>query len=237
MARFVLVHGSCHTARCWQELIQELTRLGHGARALDLPGRGADRRPPDALTLRDGAEEILQGIEEAPAILVAHSAGGYPAGLAAELAPEKVARLVFLCAYVPRDGASVVDRRKESVEQPLMPALRRGPPGTYAFDPAQSPALFCHDVAPDVAARAVAALVPEPVRPQSDPIRVTERYGSVPKSYIRCTQDRAIPPAHQTLMAAAIPEKDRYDMPTSHSPFLADPAGLAALLHRIAGGV
>lgn len=233
MARFVLVHGSCHTAACWQDLIAELGRLGHDARAPDLPGRGGDTRPPDSLTLRDAGRAILD-TTDAPAILVGHSAGGYPIGQTAEMAPEMVRRLVYLCAYVPRDGASVTDRRKEQEAQPLLPALRRGPPGCYVFDPGQAPALFCHDLPAARAAEAVRALVPEPVAPQSEPIRPGANYHSVPKSYIRCTEDRAIPPAHQALMARAIPEEDRYDMPTSHSPFLSDPAGLAALLHRIA---
>jgi alpha-beta hydrolase superfamily lysophospholipase len=36
--RFVLVHGAAHGAWCWERLIGELTRLGHEAIAVDLPG-------------------------------------------------------------------------------------------------------------------------------------------------------------------------------------------------------
>ena len=37
MARFLLIHGSCHGAWCWRDLLGELANLGHDAHAIDLP--------------------------------------------------------------------------------------------------------------------------------------------------------------------------------------------------------
>ena len=37
MARFLLIHGSCHGAWCWRDLLPELAARGHEARAIDLP--------------------------------------------------------------------------------------------------------------------------------------------------------------------------------------------------------
>jgi hypothetical protein len=57
----------------------------------------------------------------------------------------------------------------------------------------------------------------------------------VPRSYITCADDRAIPPDFQRRMAADLAPEDRHALPTSHSPFFAAPDRLAALLDRIAG--
>ncbi|MDP6484520.1 MAG: alpha/beta fold hydrolase, partial [Nitrospinota bacterium] len=41
---YVLVHGSCHGAFCWEEVIKHMEKQGKRAYALDLPGHG-DRIP------------------------------------------------------------------------------------------------------------------------------------------------------------------------------------------------
>ncbi len=56
---------------------------------------------------------------DAPAIVVGHSMGGYPITAAAERAPERVERLVYLCAYVPAPGMSLADMRRDGPRQPL----------------------------------------------------------------------------------------------------------------------
>ncbi|WIY00834.1 hypothetical protein QRX60_43415 [Amycolatopsis mongoliensis] len=62
----------------------------------------------------------------------------------------------------------------------------------------------------------------------------------MPHSYVRLTDDRALPPATQDLMIA---EADRltpdssfavHSLPGGHSPFPTRPAELAELLGRIA---
>jgi pimeloyl-ACP methyl ester carboxylesterase len=45
MAEFLLIHGSCHGAWCWRDVLPELERLGHSARAIDLPSHGVDQTP------------------------------------------------------------------------------------------------------------------------------------------------------------------------------------------------
>lgn len=86
MAALLLVHGSCHGAWCWREVIPALEALGHAARAIDLPAHGEDRTPAAAATLDGYAGAILAAIG-APVTLVAHSAAGYPATPDARPAP------------------------------------------------------------------------------------------------------------------------------------------------------
>lgn len=234
MARFLLVHGSCHGAWCWDDTIRALESRGHAATAIDLPGHGNDPTPPGDATLRACGEAVLAELRE-PAIVVGHSWGGFPVTQAAEIAPEKIRHLVYLCAYVPRSGHSLATMRELSDEQPLLPAIRRTEDGlSFTFDPDMVPDLFYHDCPPEAVARAMPRLRPQPIAPQRTPLDVTERSADLPRSYIRCTEDRAIPPAFQAEMAAGFAPEARFDLAASHSPFLSRPDELAALLDHVA---
>ena len=234
MARFVLIHGACHTGWCWHLVIPELLARGHHVTAPDLPGRGGDPRPHSELTLEDYAKTVLDHAEQ-PSVLVGHSAGGFPISRAAELAPWRVQRLVYLCAFLPEDGRSLVDMANAWPEPPLKGIARQtADRAGYEVDEAADDTRFYHGLRADLRAEARARLVAEPMQPHTQPIALGQNWRRVPRSYIRCTQDLTISPDAQAEMAQRCDPKDRYDMPTGHSPFLEDPEGLAALLSRIA---
>lgn len=235
MADFLLIHGSCHGAWCWRDVIPELTARGHNARAIDLPGHGGDLTPISRITLRAYADAILKAITK-PVTLVGHSMAGYPISLAAELAPEKIRRLIYLCAYVPKGDMTLADMRREAPYQPLMQAVLRAEDGkSFRIDPAQTGKVFYHDCPEGTTAYANIRLCAQAVLPQETPCPLGRNWAGVPRSYIRCTDDRTIPPEYQVTMTADWPGEDVFEMPTGHSPFFADPAGLATLLTRIAG--
>ncbi|APZ52080.1 alpha/beta fold hydrolase [Salipiger abyssi] len=237
MARFLLVHGSSHGAWCWRDVLPALAARGHEATAIDLPGHGADDTPPEGITLGSYVQAILEALPE-PAILVGHSMAGVPITQTAEEAPERVRRLVYLCAYRPGGtGDSVATLRRRQSEQPLLPAIRRDPGrASFHFAPDMSRDLFYHDCSDAAVEFAMANLCSQAIPPQAEGVRLAGRAETVPQSYIVCGEDHAIPPAYQREMAAALPPEDVYERPWSHSPFLSDPEGLAALLDRIAQG-
>ncbi len=233
MTRFLLVHGSAHGAWCWDDLIPHLVGAGHSAQAIDLPSHGADPTHPHDVTLERYAETIVAALEE-PSMIVAHSMAGFPATLAADMAPTKVAKLIYLCAHVPQPGKSIIDMRELADSQPLADTMIPSDDGrTVTIDPTKAIAKFYHDVPADRAAWAVSQLCPQAVLPQATPYPASN--GTIhARHYIRCMDDRAIPPALQVKYTADWPEADVSDLPTSHSPFLSDPAALAALLDGIA---
>ncbi|MEC3861413.1 alpha/beta fold hydrolase [Mesobacterium sp. TK19101] len=236
MSEIVLIHGSCHGAWCWRDVAPVLEALGHDVRAIDLPSHGEDPTPLEAVTLAGYAEAVLAAIR-GRAVVVGHSMAGFPISLAAEMAPEKIARLVYLCAYLPWDGYSLVEMRKAAPRHPILKALRRSEDGTcFSFDPAHAREVLYHDCSDDAVAFALAHLRPQPITPQDTKIALGDRFAGVAKSYIRCRQDSAIPAEFQDEMSAGLAPGDVYDLPGSHSPFLADPAGLAKLIDRIARG-
>ena len=234
MAEFLLIHGSCHGAWCWRDVLPELARGGHAARAIDLPSHGVDQTSIKDVTLDLYRDAILAAID-APVVLVGHSMAGFPIAAAAEKAPEKIARLVNLCAYAPFSGYSLVEMRKLAKRQPLLDAIEKSADG-LSWTPIVSKAreTFYHDCSDEVVAFAQAHLTPQAILPQATKLELGANYNSVAKSYIRCADDRTIPPEFQTEMAARFATEDRHEMQTSHSPFFADPKGLAHLLDKIA---
>jgi pimeloyl-ACP methyl ester carboxylesterase len=112
MATFVLVHGAWHGGWCWQKVIPFLEAAGHevyaptltglAERASELsPDIGLDTHIQDVVGLLQ--EKNLQGV-----ILVGHSYGGMVITGVVDQAPERIAHLVYLDTFVPRDGESMV---------------------------------------------------------------------------------------------------------------------------------
>lgn len=234
MSDILLVHGAAHGAWCWHRVIPALAALGHRARALDLPSHGDDTTDPATVTLDAYARAILEATE-GPTILVGHSMGGFPITAAAEIAPDRVSALVYLCAYLPKPGLSLAEMRRAGPRQPLAGSFRIDETRTtFTFDPEQAPALFYHDCPPEDVSLALRSLCRQPIRPQETPIPDTTRAATRPRFYIRCTDDRAIPPEYQQSMAADLPPDHISTLPCGHSPFFAAPAALAQRIDAIA---
>lgn len=234
MSEFLLIHGSCHGAWCWRDVIPALADLGHTARAIDLPSHGTDKTPVNDVTLDMYIDAILDAIKT-PVVLVGHSMAGYPIAGAANKAPDKIAHLVYLCAYAPISGKSLVEMRKMAPRQPIMAAVQMSEDRqSFTIDPAQQRGLFYHDCPDEAVEYAARNLCPQAVLPQATPLTLGPNYDSVRKTYIRCADDQTIPPEYQLEMAARF--DDVHHIQTSHSPFFADPRGLATLLDQITKG-
>lgn len=234
MSDIVLVHGAAHGAWCWHRVLPLLQARGHRVRAIDLPSHGDDPTPPEAVTLDDYTRATLAAIDRR-AILVGHSMAGVVITAAAEAAPERIAGLIYLCAHLPRAGWSVASSRKAAARQPLagtfvMSADRK----TFTFDPAAIRDRFYHDCPDDDVALARTRLCPQAVLPQETPVPSTARAETLPRHYIRCTEDRAIPHEWQTELASILPPERVTTLPCGHSPFFAMPQALADRIDAIA---
>ncbi|WP_108884607.1 alpha/beta fold hydrolase [Pseudoprimorskyibacter insulae] len=235
MADILLVHGSGHGAWCWRDTIPALEALGHTVRAIDLPSHGQDTTPPEDVTLDLYAQTILDALN-GPTIVMGHSMGGYPISRAADLDPTHFQRLIYLCAYVPWDDHSLVEMRLRAPRQPIMKAIQKSEDRvTFSIKPEHAKEVFYHDCSDEQVAYALAHVTPQAILPQATKVTLGAKYKTVPRSYIVCRYDSAIPPEFQDTMAADFEPEDVYEMPTSHSPFFSDPDGLAALVTRIIG--
>jgi pimeloyl-ACP methyl ester carboxylesterase len=233
MSRFVLVHGAWHGAWCWEQVVPRLAARGHDARAIDLPGHGADPTPPGDVGwddyMRRMGEVLTEGDE--PPILVGHSLGGAVITGVADRWPERIRALVYLCAMLP-DGPGFFTRFQPA--SALAGGVRPAPDGSVMeLDPAVVREAFYHDCSDEDAARAAARLRPQPARAFGMSFELApERFGRVPRHYVECREDRAIDIATQRAMHARMP-CTVHTLDASHSPFLSMPDRLVEVLERV----
>jgi pimeloyl-ACP methyl ester carboxylesterase len=111
MATFVLVHGSWGGGWEWRFVDDRLSALGHKVYRPTLTGLGERRhlgRPETDLdTHIADVVAVLETEELTSVVLVGHSYGGAVVTGVVDRAPERLARLVYLDAFVPREGQSV----------------------------------------------------------------------------------------------------------------------------------
>jgi len=236
---YVLVHGACHGAWCWDEVAAKLRAKGHRVVTLDLPGHG--RRAAEVH--RAGVEAYGRAVANAMAlegisrgIVVGHSMGGLVIPKAAELAPGRVAHLVFLAAAVVPDGATLAGTLMAPAGRAMMAgnAASRGN-GTFLYPAEMAWARWMGDMPrsdPRVS-RALSLLTPQAVRPFVEAVDFRVFYGMrVPRTYIRCLQDKAVVPARAAECAARLGVKP-VDMDCAHNAMLSQPAALARILEKI----
>lgn len=201
---------------------------------LDLPAHGKDRTPAKEVTQQSYADRVCAALdaERERAVLVGHSMGGMVITQAAEQRPDRIAALVYLCAFLPRDGEALITIAESDPDGLVLPNLVFSDDGLTATLREGTPrAAFYGECSEADAAWATAHLVPDPSVGHTTPARTTAaRWGRVPRVYIECLRDRAIPIALQRRMYTASPCRKVFSLDTDHSPFLSAPQALADLL-------
>lgn len=233
MANFLLIHGSWHGAWCWERLLPLLKADGHRATAIDLPAHGDDRRFPWFTSLRGYGRRIVQAaraLEEKP-VLVGHSMGGLAITDAAAREPTAFAGLVYVCAYAPLPGDSLLalGQRDPATLVPTSTGLSFG---GVRIRPERARDVFYGACDEADAARATERLRPDPVPPLLQRLRhgPPER---LPRAYVECTEDRAISIGQQRMLAQRAGVRRVVTLEADHSPFLSAPHELAARLGEL----
>ncbi len=237
MATFILVHGAWHGGWCWRHVAPLLRSRGHEVHAPDLPGHGDDPAPIHLQTQDSYAQRIAEVVDacDGDVILVGHSLGGLVISAVAEADPERVRRLVYVSGFLPRDGDSVMRICSADPDNPMNSASVRTPDGQcVAVDPERLKEIFYPDCPDDDVAYARAYLCPAPLATMFGTVHVTpERFGRVPRTYIHCANDIALPLFVQEQMVTATPCETVLTMECGHSPFFAAPERLATYLDSL----
>src|SRR5678809_1441420 len=113
MASFVLVHGAWSGGWCYHKVAERLRSRGHLVFTPTLTGQG------ERAHLTAGTINLSLHIEDVLAVfkyeqlrdvvLAGHSYGGMVVTGVADRAPERVAALAYLDAFLPEDGQSLFD--------------------------------------------------------------------------------------------------------------------------------
>lgn len=238
MATYVLVHGSWHGAWCWEKIIPLLEQQGHTVFAPDLPGHGQDKTPLKQITLQsyiDCIHVVLQKAKE-PVILVGHSMAGITISQVAENWPEAVRELIYVAAFIPKDGEFMSEIVKRQPLTEYSQGIHAVPEEAALHFPLEQIYGFGYNRCDKAQ---VDALMPlfcvEPLRPYFDKVHLTpERFGKISRVYINCLDDHAVWHTSQMRMVKETP-CHVYALDCDHSPFYSVPDALAELLNRRGG--
>ena len=215
-----------------------LEQAGHHVVAPDLPGMGDDTTPLADVSLQswtDFLSELLDAQDE-PVVLVGHSRGGLNITAAAEARPGRIKRLVYLCAYLLRDGESIIGVTSENADSQILAKLIPSDDQvSVTLSDETLRELFYNGFSEDDIALALSRVCPEPLAPATTPVsRSDANFGRVPRTYIECLDDKAVPPSLQKQMYEGSPCERVISMPTGHSPFMSAPEELAGHLLELA---
>ncbi|BCA58133.1 alpha/beta fold hydrolase [Sphingomonas sp. HMP6] len=106
----VLVHGAWETAGIWGQVEAGLEKDGFRVRTVNLPGRPGNPVAPEkvSLALYQKAVSAMVDQEKGKVVLVGHSFAGFPISAEAEAEPARIKTLVYVAAYLPKDGQSLL---------------------------------------------------------------------------------------------------------------------------------
>jgi pimeloyl-ACP methyl ester carboxylesterase len=233
-----LVHGAFENVHIWDGLSAKLTADGYRVITIDLPGRVSTPMAPNKVSLELYRDTVLKAIadESRPVVMVGHSFGGFPISAVAEAAPEKIKTLVYVAAYLPRDGESMLALATGDRDSKAGPELKIDEAhGIASVNYAARADLFANG-APEGLRKVLPDLIlDEPLAPMATPVHLTAaRFGKTDKVYIHTAHDNVVSPWLQQQMVAATPVRTSITLQTGHTPFLTDVNGLAAAIEKAA---
>ncbi|KAG9440753.1 hypothetical protein H6P81_020918 [Aristolochia fimbriata] len=250
-SHFVLVHGLCHGAWNWFKLVPLLKSEGHRVSAIDLAASGV--RTAESLsevhTFRDYSQPLLDLLaslpEEEKVILVGHSLGGLNLALAMEAFPEKISTAVFVTAFMPDCSSppSSVLKQYFTMTPPdtLLDTLFTTPEKhktVVLFGPNCLSLRFYHNCSPEDLSLGLLMLRPGSLFLEdlsASPNLSEEKYGSVPRVYIVCKEDKGIPEEFQQWMIKNNPPEMVMEIQgADHMPMLCKPNHLSLSLLKVA---
>ncbi|WP_159765803.1 alpha/beta fold hydrolase [Streptomyces sp. HM190] len=222
----LLIAGLWLDGSAWDDVVPELTALGHRPVPLTLPGQGDGSA---AATLDDQLAAVLAAVDAAPGkpLVVGHSAAATLAWLAADARPEKVARVALIGGFPAADGRTYADHF--AIEDGTMPF-----PGWDPFEGADTA-----DLDQQTRDRIASAAVPVPEAVAKGIVRLSdERRFDVPVVVV-CPEFTAAQ-AKEWIGAGDSPELARatdleyMDVDSGHWPMATRPQELARVLAEAA---
>jgi pimeloyl-ACP methyl ester carboxylesterase len=235
MATFLICHGAWSAGWAWKKVRPLIRAAGHEVFTPTYTGLGERAHQSSRAIILDNHIADILGVIECEdlndLVLVGHSYGGMVATGVADRVPERIARLVYLDAFVPENGQSLFD---------LLPFEQRA--GRREATSAQGDGWLLppNPVPPDTAPEDLAWIMPhrrwQPIGTFTQPIALRSAAPKPPRTYIYCTR---LPPGDPFGQFARRCRSDPawrlFELDASHSPNVTAPEALVRLLVEIAG--
>jgi len=230
---FVLVHGAWHGGWCWRRVADRLRGGGHAVFTPTLTGLGERAHLLRAgIGLTTHIADVVNAMKWerlTGVVLCGHSYGGFIISGVAEAMAPAIRSIVFLDAFVPRDGEAPQTLTSPAVQEGVRAALQRGdvgmpPRSAEAFGVNQADRAWVDSLC-----------VPQPIATFTDKIALSGAAGRiVGKTYIRAA-NYANPGFDRALAAArADPSWRTYEVPCGHDVMVDMPDRLTEILLEVA---
>lgn len=202
LATFVLVHGGWAGGWAWNRVTPLLRRHGHEVFTPTLTGLGerVHLAHPD-VDLDTHITDVVNVIKYEDLeniVLVGWSYGGMVVSGVLDRVPERLMRVVYLDAEVPRDGESEFDVAGPEFRSEMEQSANRSGDGwKTSLGTAEEIEAFLGAWIPDTSARqwfvTKLAATPQPIKTFSQPVRLgNPAADAVPRTFIRCPVDGSV---------------------------------------------
>ncbi|MFA6300659.1 MAG: alpha/beta fold hydrolase [Nocardioides sp.] len=232
----LLVHGSFHSGRCWDALMDDLRADEWNPAVVTLPGHEARSGRRWSVRWSDYTEAVVRAARATPSgrpVVVGHSMGGHVVCGAVEADPSAFSGVTFISAAVAAPTGSTVLHMvvTDAMKRAVVPSALKG---TMRFRTGRAVDVFYNTCSAAVAVDAAAWLVPQPIRPiaRSRVVATEQGMGSMPLTYIECLRDNALAIDQQRAFQRQLRLADVVTIDSDHSPFLSARSETVAALNR-----
>ena len=233
MASIVLAHGAWSAAWAWKKMRPLFRAAGHDFFSPTYTGLGerAHLARPE-VDLSTHIQEVLAVLEFedlTDVTLLGHSYGGMVATGVADRAPGRIARIVYIDAFAPKDGQSLFDLVGPKAEGNMRAgAAKNGDGWRLPINPMPP------DTSPEDVAWASPRRRPQPIKTFEQKLVLASKEPSPPRHYIYATRNGPGDVFRQFGERAKTEAGwKHYEIDASHNPHITCPEALMALLTRI----
>jgi pimeloyl-ACP methyl ester carboxylesterase len=232
MSTFVLVHGAWHGGWCWDRVAPLLRSAGHDVHAPTLTGlseRAHLLSPTVGLdTHTEDIVRLLDTLDLREVMLVGHSYAGQIVTAVTDRRPERIARRVYLDAFVGSDGNAARDLLPETVEHHWAESAEQA--GFGWLVPVRKLSVLGVTEKADID-WLTPKLTPHPWKTYTDPLRLTGAVDGVPAAFVECVSWMRVFQAHGDRA------RERgwpvHELETGHEAMVTAPKALADVLLEI----
>jgi pimeloyl-ACP methyl ester carboxylesterase len=233
MATFLVAHGAWTAGWGWKKMHPLMRDAGHRLVTPTLTGLGerVHLATPD-VDLETHIQDMLGVLhyeDLRDVVLIGHSYGGMVATGVADRARDRIAQVVYLDAFVPEDGQSLLDLQPPEAQVHFR-NLAKTEGGGWRIPPMAMPA----DTSPEDFAWSNPKRLPQPLKCFEQKLDLQHGPLTVPRSYIWCrhTAPHNFQRFHERVQGQA--GWRCYALEGTHNPHITIPEELRDLLQTIA---
>jgi pimeloyl-ACP methyl ester carboxylesterase len=230
VAVIVLAHGAWSAAWAWKKMRPLMVAAGHQFFAPTYTGLGerAHLASPsnDLNTHIQDVLGVLEFEDLHEVTLIGHSYGGMVATGVADRVPGRIARLIYLDAFVPANGQSLIDFLPAAERERLLDSVTTGDGWRVTPNP----------IPPDTTSQDAAWVaqfrMPQSLKCFEQRLHLQTEL-DLPRSYIHCTRYADKKPFAQfARQARREPGWQIYELDASHSPNITAPGPLMEVIEQ-----